>query len=220
MDTGSPPVVPMGPSKSLRMDAVIRALDEVGHQPDRILEIGCGQGAFACRLAQWGEYIGLEPDRRSFSVAKERLAAVGLGQVRNANSTDFDSDPIFDLVCAFEVLEHLADDREAMAEWSSFLAPGGLLLVTTPADPDRYNAYDRYVGHLRRYTPDALAGVLRSAGLSDVRVARYGFPFYNLLEGTFAALARFRARVLKGRICQTELHKAVGYSMLLWSCWM
>jgi SAM-dependent methyltransferase len=187
-------LTPMGPNKSLRFDVVRRSLEEEHHEPKRILEIGCGEGAFASRLAQWGEYVGLEPDVRSFSVARERLARLGRGEVRNVDFENFAADANFDLVCAFEVIEHLVDDRAALTEWSTLLAPGGFLLVSTPADPDRYNAYDQYVGHIRRYKPEGLQDVLESAGLSQVRVVRYGFPLYNLLELAYGGLASVRLK--------------------------
>jgi SAM-dependent methyltransferase len=187
-------LTPLGPNKSLRLDVVRRVLEEAHHVPKRILEIGCGEGAFGSRLAEWGEYVGLEPDFRSFSVAQERLARVGRGEVHNVDFEKFEADPNFDLVCSFEVIEHLVDDRGAITNWSTLLLPGGLLLVSTPADPSRYNAFDQYAGHIRRYRPEALEDLLRSAGLSEVGVVRYGFPVYNLLEALYGAVASIRLK--------------------------
>lgn len=188
------PNSPLGPNKSLRFDAVQRALVDARHHPKRILEIGCGQGAFASRLAQLGDYIGLEPDQSSFAIAEQRLGRLGRGEVRNVDFEQLKTEPDFDLVCAFEVLEHLVDDRAAVMGWSKVLAPDGLLLISTPADPKRYSPYDKYVGHIRRYEPEVLREILLSAGLSDVRVERYGFPFYNLVEWIYGRLAKIRSR--------------------------
>ena len=92
------------------------------------------------------------------------------------------ADATFDLVCAFEVIEHIEDDRAALATWVSHVAPGGSLLLSTPADPERYGVMDEAVGHFRRYEPDALAGLLRAAGLVDVRLTLYGAPLSYVLE--------------------------------------
>ena len=175
-------IPPLGPNKSLRFDAVQRALADAGHHPKRILEIGCGH------------YIGLEPDQPSFAIAQGRLKRLGRGEVRNVDFEHMTTESDLDLVCAFEVIEHIADDRAAVAGWSKVLAPGGLLLISTPADPKRYSPYDAYVGHLRRYEPEVLREVLSSAGLSDVRVVRYGFPFYYLVEWLYGRLAKAKSR--------------------------
>jgi hypothetical protein len=86
-------------------------------------------------------------------------------------------------VGAFEVLEHQPDDRAAVTSWIRWVRPGGHLLLSVPAHPERFGAADRYVGHFRRYSRAGLLDVLRSAGLDEIRIVTYGFPLGYLLEG-------------------------------------
>jgi len=169
-------VAPLTPNGWLRYDVIRRLL------PDGVtdvLEVGCGQGAFGSRLAQRYRYLGVEPDQRSWAVASQRISAVGSGEVRNVTVADLGDDR-FDLVCAFEVLEHIEDDAAALREWAGRLRPGGWLLLSVPADQRRYGPADRLVGHFRRYEPEALEALLS------------GFPLGYLLEAVRNAVSRRR----------------------------
>lgn len=183
---------PLRPSVSLRYDAVKRCLDGAGCAPGRILEIGCGQGGLATKLAEIGDYVGLEPDATSFRIARERLRTSGAGEVRNARFEDLSASDSFDLVCAFEVLEHMPDDHATLTEWKTRVAAGGLLMVSVPGYQQRFSKYDEYVGHYRRYEPEQLAELLRAIGLEDVRVVNYGFPFSYVVEFVNLQIARRR----------------------------
>jgi SAM-dependent methyltransferase len=95
-------------------------------------------------------------------------------------------------VCAFEVLEHIDDDRAALAQWVGRLAPGGTLLLSTPAGPRRMGPHDVIAGHFRRYSADGLGELARGVGLVDVRVVHVGFPVGYALEAVRNAAASRR----------------------------
>jgi SAM-dependent methyltransferase len=179
---------PLAPNAWLRFDVVSRMLPP---GVTDVLEIGCGQGALGARLAQRYRYVGLEPDPVSFAVASQRIAQVGRGEVRNVRVESLDVER-FDLVCAFEVLEHIEDDAAALAEWASHLRPGGWLLLSMPAHQRRYGPFDELVGHIRRYDPDALDALLRRCGFDQVEVRQYGMPLGFLLEAVRNAIGRRR----------------------------
>ncbi len=82
-------------------------------------------------------------------------------------------------MCA-EVLEHLDDDAAALGVLAGALRPGGLLLVTVPANPYRYDWTDRWAGHRRRYTAEGLGERIAEAGFEDVDVQGWGFPLTGL----------------------------------------
>ncbi len=112
----------------------------------------------------------------------------GSGSARRAaarsapRAVDALGDQQFDLVCAFEVLEHIEDDAAALRDWAARLRPGGWLLLSVPAHQRRYGPADELVGHFRRYDPDAVAPLLARCGFTDVLVIQYGFPLGYLLE--------------------------------------
>jgi SAM-dependent methyltransferase len=179
----------------LRSDVIFRLLAGMS-SPRSFLEVGCGQGALATLLAQQYEYVGYEPDDASFAVARARLGAVGRGTVMNEVLPER-RDRTFDVVGAFEVLEHQEDDRATLASWARWVQSGGHLLLSVPAHPHRFGAADREVGHFRRYTSAGLHALMQSVGLTPLHVVMYGFPLgYGLEWGRNAIAARRAPNVI------------------------
>jgi SAM-dependent methyltransferase len=170
---------PLSPMATLRWQVVHGLLNEL--RPRRVLEVGCGQGGFGARIATSADYLGVEPDMQSFETARQRIEPQG-GEVRLGTSDLVTADEHFDLICAFEVIEHLEDDSGALRDWMTHLDPGGSVIVSVPAWPHRFSAMDTLVGHYRRYTPDDLGDALRAAGCTEVRVLAYGWPLGFALE--------------------------------------
>jgi SAM-dependent methyltransferase len=182
---------PLSPNAWLRWDVIERLVP-----PDvvDVLEVGCGQGGVGTRLAQRYSYVGVEPDEVSAGVAAERLrAAGGRGVVHHGDLSVLDPAARFDLVCAFEVIEHIADDEAALREWADRLRPGGSLLLSTPAFQHRFGPADEMVGHYRRYDPPVLGRLLREAGLGEVELVQFGLPLGYLLEAGRNVAGRRRA---------------------------
>jgi SAM-dependent methyltransferase len=184
---------PLSPMATLRWSVVSRVLAQLA--PKRVLEVGCGQGGFGARIAVLPgltQYVGVEPDEQSWTVARDRIAPLG-GEVRLGTSDLVGADEQFDLVCAFEVIEHLADDGGALADWARHLVPGGTVLVSVPADPDRFGPMDSLVGHYRRYTAGQLETALRAGGCRQVTVSAYGWPLGYTLEAVRNRIAARRS---------------------------
>ncbi|MDX6513211.1 MAG: hypothetical protein QOE36_2715 [Gaiellaceae bacterium] len=181
----SPPLTLAG---WLRHDGIRRLLADLDGV-ETVLEIGAGEGALGVRLASAYEYIGVEPDPAARARAAARLADGGRGAVIGGLD-ELGPERRFDLVCAFEVLEHIADEQAALAEWGQRLGPAGLLLLSVPAGEGRFGAADRRVGHYRRYEPDRLGRVLGEAGFEVERSEQVGLPLGYWLEGARHVIAR------------------------------
>ena len=67
-------------------------------------------------------------------------------------------DRSFDLVCAFDILEHVEDDRQAFRELGRVARDGATVIFSVPLDPARWSAFDTLVGHVRRYESGRPAG--------------------------------------------------------------
>ena len=80
----------------------------------------------------------------------------------------------FDLVCAFDVIEHVDDDERALAELARVAAPGAALLTSVPLHEAQWTRFDDLVGHRRRYEPADLAAKLARHGFAVERSAAYG----------------------------------------------
>ena len=173
------PLPPLAIRAWLRYDVVKRVIG--GLDPSTALEIGCGQGAFGARLAGDVKYLGVEPDDSSYRVACSRIEPRG-GTVLQGFHSVVPQGSTFDLVCAFEVLEHIEDDSGALAEWVPLVRPGGHLALSVPAFQERFGAMDTHAGHFRRYSPAELEARLVEAGLTDVKITVYAWPLGYALE--------------------------------------
>ena len=91
-------------------------------------------------------------------------------------------DDAFDLVAAFDVIEHVDDDDAALSELARVAAPSSTLLLSAPLHPSRWTKFDDLVGHRRRYEPEQLLSKLARHGLSVASTAVYGMqPRSSLL---------------------------------------
>jgi SAM-dependent methyltransferase len=152
-----------------------RALPYVG---DHVVEVGAGIGTFTLALAARGVRVtALEPEEDLAAILEERTR--GRDGVRVLRQTignaphDLVGDA--DSAISFNVLEHIPDDRGALAAVRRFLRPGGQLLLLSPAHPFLFGATDRAVDHERRYTKDGLGTLLAESGY-DVADLRYVNP--------------------------------------------
>lgn len=179
---------PLGPRATLRWATIKPILDEL--KPSSILEVGCGLGSFGYRFANRAQYVGVEQDRDSYQVAESRIVPVG-GRVVHGTPEALDPSESFDLVCAFEVIEHISDDCGALKAWAERLKPDGRVLVSVPAWPERFGPSDERVGHMRRYTPSDLDALLRDVGCHDVRHVLYGWPLGYALDSFYDQLAKY-----------------------------
>ena len=143
----------------------------------RILDFGAGAGTFAQPMRDAGhEVVCIEPDR----ALHRQLADDGFESL-----VDIDAVPAgsVDSIYSLNVLEHIADDRDAIARLAACLRRPGRLVLYVPAFQLLYSTMDRRVGHHRRYRRPQLVELLENAGL-QIEKARYVDSL-----GFFAALA-------------------------------
>lgn len=172
-----------GPRHDYRESLVARRVRRLGAGGDA-LDAGAGAGSMALRLAGLGYRVTAVDGSEAFVRRLEGLLATAPGGPHRALAGDVGALPVADAsvdvaVCA-EVLEHVDDDAAAARELARALRPGGLLVVTVPANPDRYDWTDAWAGHRRRYRATELAALLAGAGLADVDVSGWGFPLTGL----------------------------------------
>jgi SAM-dependent methyltransferase len=115
--------------------------------------------------------------------AVAKLRAQGADAVVSLVSALPYADGAFSLVCALDVVEHVADDHAALAELARVAAPGAVLLMSAPLHPQYWTAFDDFVGHFRRYEPPRLRALLEQYGFTVEQSAAYGMrrPHSSLL---------------------------------------
>lgn len=173
------PDPPLAPRAMLRWDVVDRILRTI--EPSSVLEIGCGIGGFGARIARRADYLAVEPDATSYARARENIEPRG-GTVINGTDAAVPAGRQFDLVCAFEVLEHIEDDAAALQAWVRHVRPGGWIMLSVPAFQERFGPMDTMAGHFRRYSPDEISGALEQAGFVQPNVIVYAWPLGYALE--------------------------------------
>jgi SAM-dependent methyltransferase len=145
----------------------------------RVIEVGAGIGTFSSfllGLMNVRELTTLEPAANLFPLLNRRFS--GESRVRCVNGYLHDYLPCgeIDTVVSINVLEHVANDGGFLRSAQRLLAPGGTILLFTPALPALYGSLDRQFGHYRRYTKFGLANSLQSAGFSLESLRYFDLP--------------------------------------------
>jgi SAM-dependent methyltransferase len=157
-----------------------------------LLEIGCGTG-----------YVlsGIHAARPEIQLAGSEIFSAGLAfaatRVPSAAFYQIDARNIpfrdeFDVIGAFDVLEHIEDDVAVIEQVAKALRPGGGLLATVPQHPALWSAQDVHASHVRRYTARDLRRKVEAAGFEIVRLTSF---VSLLLPMMFAS----RLRIGQGR---------------------
>lgn len=157
-----------------------------------LLEVGCGtgfvlRGIHAARPAI--ELTGSEIFSTGLAFAQERLPGATFYQM-DARHIPFRDE--FDVIGAFDVLEHIDDDAGVIAEIGRALRPGGGFLISVPQHPALWSRQDVNAFHVRRYTAGEIRRKLEAAGFEIVRMTSF---VSLLLPLMFASRMRMRGSV-------------------------
>ena len=154
----------------------------------RALDVGCGAGLLCEPLARLGAQVtGVDAAEQSIGVAAAHADGMGLTiDYRSGELAELGLGP-FDLVTSMEVLEHVADKPAFVAQLARHLAPGGLLVLSTPNRTPASRALlvgaAEAVGAVPRgthdwhdfVTPEELAALLAGAGLEVTEMRGIAF---------------------------------------------
>ncbi|GGD04632.1 class I SAM-dependent methyltransferase [Halopseudomonas salina] len=147
----------------------------------RVAEIGPGLGDVA---AWFNSFVACESVVLvESSIDARDLLVQRFNEANNVKIVDsFDSvGKEFDLIMAFEVLEHIEDDQNFLSNIHSYMTAGGLFIGSVPAYMNKWQAVDVWAGHVRRYERSELKEKLEVAGFSVITIDIYGFPVTNAL---------------------------------------
>jgi SAM-dependent methyltransferase len=141
----------------------------------QILEIGCGTGHNLAMLGEFGHVDALELDDEARGIAERRLGR----SVMSAPLPELAgvAERHYDLIGAFDVIEHIDDDGAAISSIATKLKPGGKFVMTVPAHQWMWSAHDEVNHHERRYSKRVLRQLIET---SPLKLERIGY-FNSLL---------------------------------------
>lgn len=155
-----------------------------------LLEVGAGAGQNLEALARFGAVDAIEIN----PLGRQAIAARNVARQIFAEPVPFALDRRYDVVCALDVIEHLPDDREALAWIAGLMRPGGLLVVTVPAYQWLFSDHDRALGHFRRYTRPRLVSAL-PPGMKSVNAGyftHFAFPLAVAARAAWSLRRKFQ----------------------------
>ena len=137
------------------------------------LNVGIATGATSIMLESFGDVVSSEFDKETCEFVEKEIGI----KVIQASVTElpFESDR-FDMVCAFDVIEHVEDDQKAILELERVLKPGGLMVLTVPANMSLWSEHDMINHHFRRYEKRGLSKLL-----SGTKMCPMYLSYFNTL---------------------------------------
>lgn len=158
-------------------------LERLRLAPDAdILEIGSGTGANLDLLAEFGRVVGLEMSPEALGFARQRPCSRGGAVTLRLGRCPEDLADLhqFDLICMFDVLEHIEEDGASLAAAATRLKPGGRLLLTVPSYQWMWGPHDEYLHHKRRYSRRTIAERCAEAGLAVHQLSHFNTLLFPL----------------------------------------
>jgi SAM-dependent methyltransferase len=146
-----------------------------------ILEIGCGSGGNFKMLSGFGEVYGMDLSKEALAVARDK--AVNSDNVKDGcfPSTDPFICKKFDLICLFDVLEHLDNDYDALVSLKKYCKSGTKIMITVPAYKWLWSAHDDYIHHKKRYTMHGISRLIKHSGFNVIYSTYYNTLLFPLL---------------------------------------
>lgn len=141
----------------------------------RVLEIGCGTGTITSFMLDRQLVVGIDVVDDYVQATTERFADRPNVVIRRHDLTE-SVEPLrgyrFDSAVSVNVFEHIGDDQAAMKAVYALLEPGGSFTLLVPSHPALLGAFDRDIGHHRRYTKSELRRKLEASGFVVERIRR------------------------------------------------
>lgn len=149
--------------------------------PQRIIDIGCGDGFFLKLLSQKGFLSdGIDASAKAIELCKKRVGH-SAGSITCCFIEEFKPKERYDLILCGEVLEHIENDQAFLEQINRLAAIKSILILTVPLDMRLWSKADDDAGHFRRYTKLEIFAKLEQAGFSIDGYVIWGFPLTRYL---------------------------------------
>lgn len=179
-------------------DEVLQVITARKITATRAVELGCSSGIVGAKLKKAmgiQHYTGIEFDPAAAKRAAEKLDTVHVADLQKITPADLGITGGVDLLVALDVLEHLYDPWEVLAQWASILVPGGHVVTSIPNIQNAAIILDLLQGrwnytaeglldatHLRFFTIEGIQQLLSGAGVPCITYASASRPHLDLKD--------------------------------------
>lgn len=156
-----------------RNNLILWAIQKYCDKLGSVLEIGCGTGYVLSAIAKnfrETRLSGSDIFTEGLEFASNRIPSAELMQMDARNIPFFEE---FDVIGAFDVLEHIEEDEKVLSQIYTALNPQGHLIITVPQHAWLWSSMDQFACHARRYSCDDLCHKIIKAGFSIVRTTSF-----------------------------------------------
>ena len=166
-------------SRNRCIEAALRSVSEFTSIRE-VLEVGCGTGVVLAQLERLfpnGRIIGMDLFDEGLKFARQRFK----GTLIQGDVFQHSFGKSFDLIGAFDVIEHLDEDEKILRRFHEQLRPGGHLVITVPAHQSLWSYFDEVAHHRRRYAVRDLEWKLADAGFCGIYVTQFMSALFPLM---------------------------------------
>jgi len=175
-------VLEYGLDSRKRVRALLKRLRK---QEKFILDVGSSTGNYLfTHGGRNRDFLCFDLSRPALQLLKQKAEEIGKSRISflraDAQRAPVRND-VFDAVIAGDIMEHLQDDIDFLAEMTRTLKPRGILVLSVPHG-ERLTPFDKRAGHIRRYTVNSLTALTQTVGLIPIETACWGFPVIRLYD--------------------------------------
>lgn len=157
-----------------------------------ILEIGCGTGYQQNIITKYGNYTGIEKNNQAVLENKG-------GIIINSSLEDFISEKKYEVICLFDVLEHIEKDSEALQKINKLLNKNAYFFLSVPAKKYLFGEHDIAMEHYRRYEKKEIKKLLKKNNFIVKEIVYWNFLLFSPIA-LFRILKRFYQKNSKKKI--------------------
>lgn len=178
-----------------------------------ILEVGSGTGGNLGMLSKFGKVYAFERNIKALNISKSKIKGKKIRIIHGSCPNNIPYTNLkFDLICLFDVLEHIVDDKKTLVNLKNRLNLNGKILLTVPSYQWLFGPHDKELHHKRRYSAKKIEKLIDDANLKILRKSYFNSILFPLIAAVRIYEKLKRIEISMGN---TEPKKEINYALLI-----